>query len=913
MSAARRELGDPDYSALDGNWLTWVALRHFLPTMSLRLLALVVARRIGGADLLLSDLFEEEVVGSTGVAHADGWLLRGRATKPENNELEYLRDRIRKWAMHSDSEAFTGEDPKSEAAFTLVANALEKACQLGSLDFNSLQGQLLKVDAHGDLAIKNLDELLSAGALQSTHAAIEDFESRFSKTSRPLNAVIAKHVGDLYADLDDWECASRFYELALELLGGQKSEVLGDVADVLRDLTLQSLATAGWIQVGPGRAAELLGPATDRGTLSYRPILKFNAVPTLSHARMLEADTFKYPPDLRGVLMAPPQLSSSFDLGAALSYAVEKNFSSANRLFWSVLRRQQALGLFYETRDSKFCYGHALLAELCETPENQRSPVTFELAVRLLIESEEASGTEKMTWAPELIRRFVSVDLVRAVQARADRYAGVKTMRNRTAMELFRHWIAHAGANNEDAVQLMLEIIVEHARSSPVDFFSNRDVGTRAFEILNVLGGRGLGINPAVAKKFVDAFTTRMATQGAWNAKRHAMQAAPDFMNDLDGGDLALVIESTLAHLAQVNPSANAWHIVQPALRLLVSRASARLVRENADIGERVLTTILNFGVGQGTENSALLFYLRELNSDLFHDPRVIAAVRPTLETVRDSFKENSSAITHNIQSIFIAPSISGRKLIADAVAMLRRVIASVPGRNGSLSFPVAYSAILQIAQQKAALANVADVSEGLINEWFAGLFDEVSLMWGRAKSNAMIFASFAIPVPSSPSQVIVHNWAFASMRLADAVGRVVEMKQAIDDARSQPHLKAGIEMGIALSEVSEDKSAFNPSEDETGEVFYARLGKRLVHIGSLKPETAGPFYLALLTECFRHGPNGMDAAPMLAVLDRKLDDVPRDETLKRYVLRLEANRELRLLLMPLVDALLPGLPGSLL
>jgi len=178
----------------------------------------------------------------------------------------------------------------------------------------------------------------------------------------------------------------------------------------------------------------------------------------------------------------------------------------------------------------------------------------------------------------------------------------------------------------------------------------------------------------------------------------------------------------------------------------------------------------------------------------------------------------------------------------------------------------------------------VPDLPE-LVDAWFVGLFNEVVLMWGRAKSDAMIFASFAIPRPSSPNQVTVHNWAFTSMRLADTVGRVADMKQAIEDARSQPHLKAGIELGIALSEVSADKRDFKPAEDESSEVFYASLGRRLVGIRALEPATAGPLYLELLKGCFRHGPNGMDAAPMIAVLERKPDDfAERIKEAKRIV-----------------------------
>jgi hypothetical protein len=906
MSIARRELGDEDYQALNENWLTWAVLRHFLPTTTLRLLSSVIVHRVAGPDLSLSDLFEEEVVRSEIGRHLDSWLLRRRAGEGDNKQHEYLRNRIRNWAMHSDSEAFTGEDSNSQAAQVSPANALEAACQLGNLDFTSLQGQRLKFEDHGDHAIKELESVLSAGCLNSPEAALQDFNGRFSNIGRPLNAAIAKHIGDLYTDIDDWNCARQFYDMATTLLGQGEGGALADVEEALRDLTLQSSASAGWTQVGPDRATEILGPSTDEGTLVDHPILKLNAVYDLTHARMLQANTLVFPPDFRGVLMPPPQLASSFNLGLALSYSVEKNFSSASRHFWSVLRRQQALGLTGETKGSKFCYGLSLLNELQGMSESQRSPQQFGLAVRLLVESEEVSGIEKMTWAPEVVRRFLDVRLVSAVQDRADRYPGVRTARNRTAMELYRHWIEHADATAQNATQMMLEIIVNHAASSSISFFGNRDLGTRAFEILEDLAARGLGVNTLTARQFAKAFTTRMAGPGDWNAKRHAMAAAPKFMDAMDDRDRVSIIEAALAHLGQVNPATNAWHIVRPALGLLVSRASVRLVSENADIGERVLATILKFGTDQGTENSGLLFYLQELDPKLLGDPRIIAAARPALEKVRDLLKQNSSAAAHNIQSIFLAPPISGRDLLSDAVSALRHVIASVPGRNASLSFPVAYSAVMQLVQQKPTLATVSGVSAEQISEWFEGLFSDVTLMWRRAKADAMTFGSFAIPVPSAPSQAIVHNWAFASMRLAEAVGRISEMKAAVEEARSQPLLKGGIELGIAVSEVSPDRSDFTPRDDESREVFYGILGRRLVGIRGLQPEKAGALYFELLMSCFRHGPDARDAAIIVAALEREIKDVSRDESVRRYVARVEATPELRLILLPLMDALLP-------
>jgi hypothetical protein len=296
------------------------------------------------------------------------------------------------------------------------------------------------------------------------------------------------------------------------------------------------------------------------------------------------------------------------------------------------------------------------------------------------------------------------------------------------------------------------------------------------------------------------------------------------------------------------------------------------------------------------------------LDPKLLSDPRIIAAARPALEKVRASLKQNSSAAAHDIQSIFLAPPISGQDLLTDAVTALRHIIGSVPGRNASISFPVAYLAVMQLVQQKSNLTNVSGVSAKQINEWFEGLFSDVTLMWRRAKDDAMTFGSFGIPLPSAPSQASVHNWAFASMRLAEAVGCISEMKAVVEEARSQPLLKVGIEMGIAVSEVSPDRPDFRPRYDESREVFYGSLGRRLVGIRGLQTEKAGPLYLELLMSCFRHGPDARDAAIIVAALEREIEDLPRDESVRRYVTRIEATHELRLILLPLMDALLPGI-----
>jgi hypothetical protein len=273
---------------------------------------------------------------------------------------------------------------------------------------------------------------------------------------------------------------------------------------------------------------------------------------------------------------------------------------------------------------------------------------------------------------------------------------------------------------------------------------------------------------------------------------------------------------------------------------------------------------------------------------------------------VRDALKqENSSATANNIQSLFVAPMISGRNLINEGIATLRRVIESVPGRHANLSFQVASYPVLQLIQSRDTLGQVPGCTPKQIDNWFSGLFDVVEAMWRRARANPMMFAAFSIPEQTLPNPTAIHNWAFVSMRLADAIGRVEEMRSALVDAAAEPLLGKSIEIGLAVSEVSTDRLDFRPAEKELREVFYASLGRRLLGMRSLDPEPARVLYLELLIGCFRHGPNAMDAAVIIAALDRKLGEISQDRLVKNYLARLESNSELRLLLTPLVRAVL--------
>ena len=57
----------------------------------------------------------------------------------------------------------------------------------------------------------------------------------------------------------------------------------------------------------------------------------------------------------------------------------------------------------------------------------------------------------------------------------------------------------------------------------------------------------------------------------------------------------------------------------------------------------------------------------------------------------------------------------------------------------------------------------------------------------------------------------------------------------------------------------------------------------------------------ALLDQCFRLGPRGIDAAVFLFAKEYQLDDITGNPEYPNYAKRLENNRELRLALTPIL------------
>jgi hypothetical protein len=103
--------------------------------------------------------------------------------------------------------------------------------------------------------------------------------------------------------------------------------------------------------------------------------------------------------------------------------------------------------------------------------------------------------------------------------------------------------------------------------------------------------------------------------------------------------------------------------------------------------------------------------------------------------------------------------------------------------------------------------------------------------------------------------------------------------------------------------------AGINPAEirSENAQTFYSALGQRLASVQGLSETTRKEIVRALLDQCFRLGPRGLDAAVFLLAYGLSLDNVATHSAYSAYAKKLENNRELRelrLALMPLLERL---------
>jgi hypothetical protein len=396
----------------------------------------------------------------------------------------------------------------------------------------------------------------------------------------------------------------------------------------------------------------------------------------------------------------------------------------------------------------------------------------------------------------------------------------------------------------------------------------------------------------------------RLGLNEGWQPQQKALKLALIFMEVFSEHQARQVVESTLALLANIDPSKQVWPITQPALELLSSKSSSQIAENIPELGRAILATILRFGNEQSSESASLLFRLRDFDVKLLADPAIIASVQPAVAEVKGGVENiHSSAAIGNVQALLLSPTVSGREGVEAAIQSLLKILATAQSSNVSMSLTYAYAPVLMLVDRQTAFAAELDISEAEVVSWWSKIFSSITDLWGIATVRPLVFAGFSLPRATKPNPIVIHNWAYASLRLAQTLGRKDEMIKTLEAAMKQHELESSVALALATGTGPDGSVDIDPANigRESLEVFYAALGRRLAVLAKLPDDRAAILCEALLRQCLRYGPREIDTAVFAFAIRSQFGSVAKDELGKNYSSRVSASREYRMAILPLL------------
>ena len=510
----------------------------------------------------------------------------------------------------------------------------------------------------------------------------------------PLAAVIRKHLGDLCADADLWRAAYCFYDQTSKLLREFDRPEWKTYCGALLALTTQSIAAALRSADGPRPAADYLVPKIETASLDAASLFIANASHDAFVAASLASDT-QFAPDHRANLLLPPLLLSSHDLAPALQASIAEDYVDASRCFWQVLRRQIALGSASESRVTKAFYAKTLFEELDKIGTRHRKPDTFWMAVRLLIESGQATIVEKSSWSEQLVRSYVDHDLVKAAIAHAQRIDPPPRERLNALVRVLTAWTKVTVIERSEVAYAMVDFLASTAKENPSSFYELLNVGGQSMKCIRQLAELRPEFRAGTAAKVTAAIVAKLLNREWWTAIEEALRTANLYAEILSDENLTELVTATLTLLEPIDPAKGAWVIVRPALDFLSSQTVKNWSTHHPELAEKVVAAILNFGINQQTEHVRLLFYLVDFDLTLLSDKTSFSQLAEVVADVRNNAKTtNASNAVDNIRALLICPVVSGIEGVRDALQALETIFQSARTGRPSLSFSVSYDAL---------------------------------------------------------------------------------------------------------------------------------------------------------------------------------------------------------------------------
>jgi len=891
------------------NCLAWAALHHFLTAELLRELSRAIIDAVSGGQLSLEQLFEESL--TEGPDGLQSWILR--PIVHESPLGRYLQRRIRYWS--DDTDAFLDSNIDATPG-AISPKAIEDAVRIGRLDLNVPQqilDQFKFPEGHSIRAL--LSAIGTTRSLIGPDAALQAspaIANMCDEIDMPLAAVSLKHLGDLSADADDWDLALAFYQTAHNRFNLYKSPAWTTCVYLLRAVTMQSIAAALRVLRGARSAAAFLTEELATLDLNEAPLALLNASHDAWVAQIVASNNFTYPPDRRASILLPPLLLNSLDLTPALESSIEGEYLSAHREFWKVLRLQLALGSATYIKNTKAFYAKSLFDSLEKNVDRNRDVGLFWMAVRLIIESADSDFAEKITWSESAIHTYVDDKLSASVIAYAQKIEASREERIPVVIELFRGWCLSVPADRGQLAAQMLRFVAEVGRTHESSLLGPKNVGGRAIEVLREVGEKRPEFCAGIAPDVASAVLSKLRVGEFWTGTAEALKAASPYLDVLESGAVNQLIAATLDVLDRTDPARDVWVIVQPALDFLVSEGAQRVWKQTPDLAKRIVSTILRFGVNQQTEHTRLLFYLYHFDLGSVHEEPLASQIAEVVRDVRRQARTiNASNSVNNIRALLVASAVSNRAGVTDALTATTEILRSTLEGHLSISFANAYEVLLILSARKQQIMLEAGIEPREFNSLLEPILKLLGGVWKAAIQRPLLFAPFAIPPHTKPNQIIVHNWAYASLSFAKSLGEQDAMSSLLDEVaqKGDPELRNGIALARATRLAAGEMAGINPAEirSENAQTFYSALGQRLASVQGLSETTRKEIVRALLDQCFRLGPRGLDAAVFLLAYGLSLDNVATHSAYSAYAKKLENNRELRelrLALMPLLERL---------
>ncbi len=887
------------------NWLAWAALRHFLPANLVRELAYVIVGQMSGGTLSISQLFDETLTAGPGWVYS--WLLQPRETHTPLGE--YLQRTVRAIAWQNDVEVGVSSGI-SALPGVIKPSALEKAIRLGTADLSWPEQALKELHVTDQRSISVLSQAITTarGTFESSspeaffHAIVPPLAS----IEDPLAVIIVKHLGDLCADADAWDKASGLYEEAASRLSKQIDSVWNELASSLRAIITQSRASAIRTLKSTDAAADFLSNELAAATIKDAPLLLANASYDALVASLASVDK-RATPDRPAALLLPPLLQATHSPSSALQAWLEGDIRDSQRSFWALLRRQIALGLATESRITKALYARSVLDGLVADIARNRQPESFQMAIRLLLESGNSASVAKIRWNEQLIDAYVDKSCVDFVISHAKKHPGSDAERQRVVVELFQHWAELTLPDRLNVAECMLKYVAALARESSTSLLESQNLGGRSLEVLHYVAQKRPELRKGVASEVAEAVIRKLSVPAFWKAREAAFATAEDYGDVFLPDQLRATIGATLDLLAKTDPAAGAWPIVRPALTFLVSDPVKRLSRSTPELGQRIVEMVLRFGVQQETEYARVLLYLHDFDPALLRDASVANKLRdPVIQVRHRSLQSNASNAVENIEALLLAPMVSGRDGVHDALDGLARILKSASEPNPSMALPFAYDPLLLLANEQGKIADDISLSLESFRSWLSPILELVITLWLQAKDRPLLFAPFSLPPPTRPNSIIVHNWAYASILFAESLQQGERLFAALAAARTQPALADPVALARATRSVAGNETKVDPAEmrTENRDTFYSVVGRRLVLLQNVDEERGREICEALLDQCFRQGPRDLDAAVFLSASRLNLGAYVTQTDRSDYMKRLENNRDLRLTLVPILQML---------